>query len=127
MIAASQAMSIKNQADYLDGDLIHVATLGVEDHHGTDHKVICLTCDDPDQLIVRLGVYRGLLSYVRKLYDKDATALGYPLDYDSYLNGVVYCFDDDAQLVRKIDVESDTEILHFLGKEPEEANQQPSK
>ena len=118
MIAASQAMSIKNQADYLDGDLIHVATLGVEDHHGTDHKIICLTCDEPDQLIVRLGVYRGLLSYARKLYDKGATALGSPPDYDSYLNGVVYCFDHAARLVRKIDIESDTETLHFLGDEP---------
>lgn len=115
---AHAAMAIKSKQDYLDCDLIHSAVLGVEDEDGLRHQVTCLTCDDPDILETRLGIYRGLLAYARKLYDDAATAVGYPEDYDSYMNGCVFCFDEAGILLRCIDVQVDTEALPFLGALP---------
>jgi len=119
LVDAHAAMSIKSKQDYLDCDLIHTAVLGVETEDGKRHRVTCLTCDDPDALLTRLGVYRGLLAYARKLHDQEAAALGYPADYDSCMNGHVYCFDHSGTLVRKIDVLNDTDALQFMGKPPE--------
>lgn len=104
--------------DYLDGDLVHVAAYGVEESDGTRHRVVCLTCDRPEVVIMRIRLYKGLLSYVRKLYPDQADAEGCPTDYESSHNGEVHCFDSQGNLVCCIDVASETPALPFLGKEP---------
>lgn len=45
--------------------------------------------------------------------------LGYPEDYDSYMNGFVFCFDQSSSLQRRTDVREDTKILPFLGLYPD--------
>ena len=115
---AHDLLSIGNWKDYLDGDLIHVAAAGVEDSNGNTHRVACLTCDRPEVVIMRLRLYKGLLSYVRKLYRAEADAEGCPTDYESTHNGEVCCFDGQGCLVRRIDVTSETPPLPFLGTEP---------
>lgn len=121
----SRAMRIKNHADYSDVDLIHVATLGVETEEGEHHKVVCLTCDDPDELIMRLRVYRGVLAHVRELYSDHADEHGYPEDYDAHWNGVVLCFDPETgSLVRRIDVRADAPPLPILGSPMRSTNDQ---
>ena len=67
---------------------------------------------------MRIRLYKGLLSYVRKLYREQADAEGYPIDYETSHNGEVHCFDSQGNLVRLIDVVSETPALLFLGKEP---------
>jgi hypothetical protein len=111
-------LKMGNWKDYLDSDLIHVATYGVEAKDGSRIKVSCLTCDAPETAIMRIRLYKGLLSYVRKLYRKDADAEKCPLDYESSHNGEVFCFDSKGELMRCIDVAKETPTLPFLGKEP---------
>jgi hypothetical protein len=112
---AHRLLTLGNWKDYLDSDLVHVAAYGVEDSGETRHRTHCLTCDDPEVLIMRIRLYKGLLSYVRKLYGKEADADGFPPDFDSSHNGEVFCFDLQGNLVRKIDVVSETPALAFLG------------
>ena len=119
LVEAHAAMSIKSKRDYLDCDLIHTAVLGVETEDGERHRVSCLTCDDPEVMLTRLGVYRGLLAYARKLHDEAATSLGFAANYDSCMNGWVCCFDESGKLVQRIDVRVDTTPLPFLGNPPE--------
>ena len=111
-------LRLGNWKDYLDSDLVHVAAYGIEDSGGTRHRVECLTCDSPEVVIMRIRLYKGLLSYVRKLYREKADAEGCPTDYESSHNGQVSCFDFQGNLVRRIDVASETPALLFLGKEP---------
>lgn len=118
MEEAQKLLRLENWNDYLDGDLVHVAAYGVEDLDGTRHRALCLTCDSPDVVIMRIRLYKGLLSYVRKLYPEKADAEGCPTDYESSHNGEVHCFDSQGNLVRRIDVASETPALAFLGKEP---------
>jgi hypothetical protein len=111
-------LRLENWKDYLDGDLVHAAVYGVEDPDGTRHRVSCLTCDSPEVVTMRIRLYKGLLSYVRKLYREAADAEGCPQDYQVSHNGEVFCFDHRGNLVRRIDVASETPALPFLGKEP---------
>lgn len=111
-------LSLGNWKDYLDGDLVHTAVFGVEDRDGTRHRVVCLTCDQPEVLIMRIRVYKGLLSYVRKLYPEAADLEGAPIDYESSHNGEVLCFDPSGSLIRRIEVSTEAPALPFLGKEP---------
>lgn len=113
-----QLLCCGNWEDYLDGDLIHVAAYGVEKPDGSRHRAICITCDNPNVVIMRIRLYKGLLSYVRKLYREQADPEGYPIDYETSHNGEVHCFDSQGNLVRLIDVVSETPALLFLGKEP---------
>lgn len=108
-------LCLGNWKDYLDSDLVHVAAYGVVDSDGTRHRAVCLTCDRPEVVSMRIRLYKGLLSYVRKLYGKEADAEGFPPDFDSSHNGEVFCFDHQGNLVRKIDVVSETPALAFLG------------
>lgn len=111
-------LSLGKWKDYLDGDLVHVAAYGVENSDGSRHRAICLTCDNPEVVIMRIRLYKGLLSYVRKLYAEQADAEGCPTDYESSHNGEVHCFDFQGNLVRRIDVATETPALAFLGTEP---------
>jgi hypothetical protein len=111
-------LNLGNWKDYLDGDLVHIAALGVEDRDGARHRITCLTCDKPEVIIMRIRLYKGLLSYVRKLYRKAADIEGAPIDYESSHNGEVLCFDQSGNLIRRIDVATETPALPFLGKEP---------
>ena len=115
---AQRLLRLENSKDYLDSDLVHVAAYGVENSDGSRHRAICLTCDSPDVVIMRIRLYKGLLSYVRKLYQEKADAEGCPKDYETSHNGEVHCFDSQGNLVRLIDVVSETPALLFLGKEP---------
>lgn len=108
-------LKIGNWDDYLDGDLVHAATYGVETSDGTRHRVISLTCDAPDVVIMRIRLYKGLLSFVHKLYRNEADAEGFPPDFESSHNGEVYCFDPQGNLVRRINVTTETPALQFLG------------
>ena len=110
-------LSLGNWKDYLDSDLVHVAACGVVDSDGTRDRAVCLTCDRPEVVIMRIRLYKGLLSYVNKLYRVEADAEGWPTDYESSHNGEVLCFDSQGNLVRRIDVASETPALLFLGKE----------
>jgi len=105
-----------NWKDYLDSDLVHVAAYGVEVSDGTRHRAVCLTCDRPEEVIMRIRLYKGLLSSVRKLYREEADADGYPNDFESSHNGTVLCFDLTGTLVRRIEVSIETPPLPFLGK-----------
>ena len=118
MEEAQKLLRLENWKDYLDGDLVHVAAYGVENSDGTRHRAVCLTCDRPDVVIMRIRLYKGLLSYVRKLYPEQADAEGCPTDYESSHNGEVHCFDSQGNLVRLINVAAETPALPFLGKEP---------
>ena len=111
-------LKMGNRKDYLDSDLIHIATYGVEAKDGSRIKVSCLTGDAPETVIMRIRLYKGLLSYVCKLYRQDADAEGFPVDFESSHNGEVFCFDLQGNLVRRIDVANETPALPFLGKEP---------
>lgn len=108
-------LKIGNWKDYLDGDLVHIATYGVENRDGTRHRVISLTCDAPDVVIMRICLYKGLLSYVHKLYRNEADEEGFPPDFESSHNGEVHCFDPQGNLVRRINVTTETPALQFLG------------
>lgn len=116
--AAHELLRIGNWKDYLDVDLVHIAAYGVEDADGTRHRVTCLTCDRPELVMMRIRLYKGLLSYVRKLYREKADAEGCPADYETCHNGEVHCFDSQGNLVRLINVAAETPALPFLGKEP---------
>lgn len=118
MEEAQKLLRLENWKDYLDSDLVHAAAYGVEDSNGIRHRVVCLTCDSPEVVIMRIRLYKGLLSYVRKLYREKADAEGCPTDYESSHNGEVHCFDLQGNLVSRIDVASETPALAFLGKEP---------
>lgn len=111
-------LKIGNWKDYLDGDLVHVASYGVETSDGTRHRVISLTCDAPDVVIMRIRLYKGLLSYVHKLYRNEADAEGFSPNFESSHNGEVHCFDCYGHLVRRIDVTNETPPLPFLGNTP---------
>lgn len=111
-------LRLENWKDYLDGDLVHVAAYGVEHSDGTRHRAVCLSCDRPEVVIMRIRLYKGLLSYVRKLYKETADVERCPLDFESSHNGEVHCFDAQGNLVRRIDVANETPALEFLGKEP---------
>jgi hypothetical protein len=111
-------LKIGNWKDYLDGDLVHVASYGVETSDGTRHRVISLTCDAPDVVIMRIRLYKGLLSFVHKIYRNEADAEGFPPDFESSHNGEVHCFDCYGNLVRRIDVTNVTPPLPFLGNTP---------
>jgi hypothetical protein len=121
LAAVREAHSLLKTAkwdDYLDGDLVHIAAYGVEDSAGARHRVISLTCDRPEVIILRIGIYKGMLSYVRKLYCRQADAEGFSLDYESSHNGEVHCFNPQGHLVRRINVANDAPALPFLGNEP---------
>lgn len=112
------SLKIGSRDDYVDGDLIHIAALGIEREDGTRCKVTCLTCDNPKTIVIRTRLYKGLLSYVRKLYAHDADSEGCPRDYETSHNGEVICFSSTGTLVRRIDVSCDAPPLPFLGIEP---------
>jgi len=118
MDETQRLLSLGNWKDYLDGDLVHAAAYGVEESDGTRHRVVCLTCDRPEVVIMRIRLYKGLLSYVHKLYKEAADVEGCPQDFESSHNGEVHCFDFKGKLNRRIDVASETPALAFLGKEP---------
>ncbi len=111
-------LSLGPWKDYLDGDLIHATAYGVEDSDGTRHRVVCLTCDRPEVVIMRIRLYKGLLSYVHKIYRTQADAEGFSADFESSYNGEVFCFDLKGNLIRRIDVAAETPALSFLGEEP---------
>jgi len=115
LVPAQGAMRIKNHADFLDCDLIHLAVLGYEDEHGSRRPISCVTCDDPGKLKIRLGVYRGLVQYAHKLYSDRAAKHGFSSDCETCFNGDVYCFDSHGTLVSHIDVRQDTCPIGFLG------------
>ncbi len=115
---AHELVRVDNREDYLDGDLVHAAAYGVDDPNGGRRNAMCFTCDRPEVVIMRIRLYKGLLSYVRKLYPEKADAEGCPTDYESSHNGEVHCFDSQGKLVRRIDVATETPALAFLGKEP---------
>jgi hypothetical protein len=118
MEGAQRLLRLENWNDYLDSDLVHVASYGVEESDGTRHRTVCLTCDRPEVVIMRIRLYKGLLSYVRKLYSEKADSEGCSTDYESSHNGEVHCFDSQGNFVRRIDVATETPALAFLGKEP---------
>jgi len=111
-------LKLGNWKDYLDSDLVHVAAYGVDDSDGTRHCAVCLTCDPSEVVIMRIRLYKGLLSYVRKLYGDKADAEGCQTDNESSHNGEVHCFDFQGNLVRRINVATETPALAFLGTEP---------
>jgi hypothetical protein len=111
-------LKIGNWKDYLDGDLVHVASYGVETSDGTRHRVISLTCDAPDVVIMRIRLYKDMLSHVHKLYPNEADAEGFSPNFESSHNGEVHCFDCYGNLVRRIDVTNVTPPLPFLGNTP---------
>lgn len=107
-------LKIGNWDDYLDVDLVHIATLGVKPDGCPRAKAICLTCDNPKSTALRVQLYKGFLSYVRKRYTPAADALGYSPDYELKHNGEVICFDMSGRFVERIDV-SQCSPLPFLG------------
>lgn len=121
MIEAQRAMSIKNQADYLDCDIIHASILGHEDPEGLINRVTSLTCDDPNVPITRIGIYKGLVSYARALYSEEAEEMKCPEDHATTFNGLIYCFNHDGTLAKRIDIAKDCPTLPFLGNIPEQS------
>jgi len=111
---AHRHLNLGNWKDYLDGDLVHLAVNGGEDQAGR-HQVVCVTCDRPQVVTMRIRLYKGLLSYVRKLYREEADTEGLPQNFESSHNGEVVCFDNPGNLVRRIAVATDTPSLHLLG------------
>lgn len=108
-------LKIDNREDYLDGDLVHVAALGVESHDGVRNRVTCFTCDKPEVVRMRIRLYKGLLKFVRAVYADEADAEGTPSDYEASHNGEVYCFDSSGRLMAHIDVSAETPPLDYLG------------
>lgn len=58
---ANQAMRLKTARDFVDCDLLHLACFG-----WSGHDVVAFTCDPPDVICGRIGVYKGILEIVRK-------------------------------------------------------------
>ncbi|WP_175107478.1 hypothetical protein [Pararobbsia alpina] len=54
-----KAMQIKNQQDYLDGDIVHFVAYGMS-HEGQQCRVVAFTCDDNATVANRVIVHRNI-------------------------------------------------------------------
>lgn len=107
-------ITLKGHKDLADTDLLHVATLGVQ-HRERRAPAVCLTCDNPEQVKIRIGIYRAVISWARNKFDDSVEERYFPHDMDSQSNGDVYCFSHGSgQFVEHIKVNRDTSSQPFL-------------
>jgi hypothetical protein len=97
----TKSMKIKNQRDFLDGDLVHSIAYGHE-YNGQRCRVVALTCDDAFNVCDRVVLHRLVGDVIYDNCDKNVKALFEKMA--KHKGGFVVTCNDDGHFTKTLDI-----------------------
>ncbi len=97
----TNSMKIKNQRDFLDGDLVHYIAYGHE-YNGQRCRVVALTCDDSFNVCDRVVLHRLVGDVIYNNCDKNVKALFQNMA--KHKGGFVVTCNDDGHFTKILDI-----------------------
>jgi len=108
----TKSMKIKNQRDFLDGDLVHSIAYGHE-YNGQRCRVVALTCDDAFNVCDRVVLHRLVGDVIYNNCDKNVKALFEKMA--QHKGGFVVTCNDDGHFTKILDISQLPKPLNFKG------------
>lgn len=105
------AIRLKSKGDFLDSDIVHLTTMGINSNHETV-PLVAVTSDNFEDVIGRVSLYKALVRFLKHFYASENVSNHFITVKNS--NGIIFFTDDSGKFIGKATVEE----IPIFGKDP---------